>query len=128
MDKGSSRIICYLSCSGDLMPGIKEEMVVFLVAVLSGAIVCLVYQCIRCFRRIVAHRLAVIGAEDMVFWIGSAVYMFVQIYHTSDGSIRWYFLLGVVLGVVLMSVFLNGAGKLLKKIYGNKEKDLSTRA
>lgn len=97
------------------MPGIKEEMVVFLVAVLSGAIVCLVYQCIRCFRRIVAHRLAAIGAEDMVFWIGSAVYMFVQIYHTSDGSIRWYFLLGVVLGVILMSVFLNGAGKLIKK-------------
>ena len=110
------------------MPGIKEEMMVFLVAVLSGAIVCLVYQCIRCFRRIVAHRLAAIGAEDMVFWIGSAVYMFVQIYHTSDGSIRWYFLLGVVLGVILMSVFLNGAGKLIKKIYGNKEKDLSSRA
>ena len=97
------------------MPGIKEEMVVFLVAVLSGAIVCLVYQCIRCFRRIVAHRLAAIGAEDIIFWLGSAVYMFVQIYHTSDGSIRWYFLLGVVLGVILMSVFLNGAGKLIKK-------------
>lgn len=97
------------------MPGIREEMVVFLVAVVSGAVVRLTYQCIRCFRRIVAHRLAAIGAEDMIFWMGSAVYMFVQIYHTSDGSIRWYFLLGVVLGVILMSVFLNGVGKLLKK-------------
>lgn len=110
------------------MPGIKEEMMVFLVAVLSGAIVCLVYQCIRCFRRIVAHRLAVISVEDMFFWVGSAVYMFVQIYHTSDGSIRWYFILGVVFGVILMSAFLNGAGKLYKKIYGSKEKDLSSGA
>ena len=110
------------------MPAIREEMVVFLVAVVSGAVVRLTYQCIRCFRRIVAHRLAAIGAEDMIFWMGSAVYMFVQIYHTSDGSIRWYFLLGVVLGVILMSVFLNGAGKLLKKIYGSKEKDLSSGA
>lgn len=101
---------------------------VFLSAVVSGAIVRLVYQCIRCFRRIVSHTLAAIGAEDLIFWLGSAVYMFVQIYHTSDGSIRWYFLLGVVLGVILMSVFLNGAGKLIKKIYGNKEKDLSSRA
>ena len=101
---------------------------VFLAAVVSGAIVRLVYQCIRCFRRIVSHTLAAIGAEDLIFWLGSAVYMFVQIYHTSDGSIRWYFLLGVVLGVILMSVFLNGAGKLIKKIYGNKEKDLSSRA
>ena len=110
------------------MPGIQEEMMVFLIAVVSGAIVRLVYQCIRCFRRIIVHDLAAVSAEDMIFWLGSAVYMFVQIYHTSDGSIRWYFLLGVVLGVILMSVFLNGAGKLIKKIYGNKEKDLSSRA
>ena len=110
------------------MPGIHEEMMAFLIAVVSGAIVRLVYQCIRCFRRIVVHDLAAVSVEDMIFWLGSAVYMFVQIYHTSDGSIRWYFLLGVVLGVILMSVFLNGAGKLLKKIYGSKEKDLSSGA
>ena len=110
------------------MPGIREEMMVFLAAVAAGGIVRLVYQCIRCFRRIVSHTLAAIGVEDMIFWLGSAVYMFVQIYHTSDGSIRWYFLLGVVLGVILMSVFLNGVGKLLKKIYGSKEKDLSSGA
>ena len=80
------------------MPGIREEMIVFLVAVVSGAAVRLAYQCIRCFRRIIAHRLAAIGVEDMIFWIGSAIYMFVQIYHTSDGSIRWYFILGLVFG------------------------------
>lgn len=106
------------------MPGIREEMMVFLIAVVSGATVRLVYQCIRCFRRIVAHQLTAINVEDIIFWIGSAVYMFVQIYHTSDGSIRWYFILGVALGVILMSVFLNKEEKLYKKIYGQKEKDL----
>ncbi len=106
------------------MPGIREEMMVFLSAVVSGAIVRLVYQCIRCFRRIVSHTLAAIGIEDMIFWLGSAIYMFVQIYHTSDGSIRWYFILGVGLGVILMWVFLGREEKLLKKIYGRKEKDL----
>ena len=105
------------------MPGIREEMIVFLVAVVSGAAVRLAYQCIRCFRRIIAHRLAAIGVEDMIFWIGSAIYMFVQIYHTSDGSIRWYFILGVALGAVLMSAFLRSAEKLYKKIYGAKKKD-----
>ena len=110
------------------MPGIREEMVVFLVAVVSGAVVRLTYQCIRCFRRIVVHRLAAIGAEDMIFWMGSAVYMFVQIYHTSDGSIRWYFILGVALGAVLMSVFLRSARKLYRKIYGRKKKDFSSGA
>ena len=110
------------------MPGIREEMIVFLVAAASGAIVRLAYQCIRCFRRIIEHKLLAVSVEDMIFWVCSAIYMFVQIYHTSDGSIRWYFVLGVVLGVILMSVFLNGAGKLLKKIYGSKEKDLSSGA
>lgn len=107
------------------MPGIREEMMVFLAAVAAGGIVRLVYQCIRCFRRIVSHTLAAIGVEDMIFWLGSAVYMFVQIYHTSDGSIRWYFILGVALGAVLMSVFLRSAEKLYKKIYGAKKKDCS---
>ena len=106
------------------MPGIREEVMVFLVAVVSGAIVRLAYQCIRCFRRIVEHDLAAVSLEDMIFWLGSAVYMFVQIYHTSDGSIRWYFILGVGLGVSLMWVFLNREEKLFKKIYGRKEKDL----
>ncbi|MXP74004.1 hypothetical protein GN277_00660 [Lachnospiraceae bacterium WCA-9-b2] len=106
------------------MMGIREEMMVFLAAVVSGGIVRLIYQCIRCFRRIVSHTLAAIGAEDLIFWMGSAVYMFVQIYHTSDGSIRWYFILGVGLGVILMWVFLDREEKLFKKIYGNKEKDL----
>ena len=94
---------------------------VFLAAVVSGAIVRLVYQCIRCFRRIVSHTLAAIGAEDLIFWLGSAVYLFVQIYHTSDGSIRWYFVLGVVLGVAFMWVFLDREEKLFKKIYGRKQ-------
>lgn len=106
------------------MPGIREEVMVFLVAVVSGAIVRLAYQCIRCFRRIVEHDLAAVSLEDMIFWLGSAVYMFVQIYHTSDGSIRWYFILGVALGVVLMSAFLGGLEKMYKKIYGRKKKDL----
>ena len=94
---------------------------VFLAAVVSGAIVRLVYQCIRCFRRIVSHTLAAIGAEDLIFWLGSAVYMFVQIYHTSDGSVRWYFVLGIVLGVAFMWVFLDREEKLFKKIYGRKQ-------
>ena len=101
---------------------------VFLAAVVSGAIVRLVYQCIRCFRRIVSHTLAAIGAEDLIFWLGSAVYMFVQIYHTSDGSIRWYFVLGVALGTIFMTVFLRGVQNLSEKIYGSKKKDLSSKS
>ena len=106
------------------MPGIREEMIVFLVAVVSGAVVRLAYQCIRCFRRIMEHTLLAIGVEDMIFWVCSSIYMFVQIYHTSDGSIRWYFVLGVALGMIFMTLFLRGVRNLSEKIYGSKKKDL----
>lgn len=109
------------------MPGIREEMMVFVAAVLSGAIVRLTYRCISCFRQIVKHHLFVIEAEDLIFWIGSALYMFVQIYHTSDGSIRWYFILGVVLGASLMTFFLWKIEKIYKKIYAHKKKKSSSK-
>ena len=110
------------------MPGLKEELMVFVMAVISGAIVRLAYRCIACFRNIIRHNLAAIGIEDLIFWIGSAIYIFVQIYHTSDGSIRWHFVLGVVLGAVLMTVFLRQLEKVYKKIYTRKNKDFPQKS
>ena len=103
---------------------IRGELVIFLVSVVTGIMLRLVYRSISIFRQLVEHSLFIIGIEDIIFWLGAALYVFVQIYHTSDGSIRWYFILGVALGVILMSVFLNKEEKLYKKIYGQKEKDL----
>ena len=105
------------------MPGIREEFIVFVLAVLSGAIIRLIYKCISCFREIVKHSLAVIGVEDFIFWTGAALYLFVQIYHTSDGSIRWYFILGVVLGAFLSAFFIRKAEKLHKKMYARRKKN-----
>ena len=107
------------------MPGIREEFIVFVLAVLSGAIVRLVSKCISSFREIVRHSLVAIGAEDFLFWLGSALYLFVQIYHTSDGSIRWYFVLGVVLGAVLAAFLIRQAEKIHKKMYARSKKNSS---
>ena len=104
---------------------IRGELVIFLVSVVTGIMLRLVYRSISIFRQLVEHSLFIIGIEDIIFWLGAALYVFVQIYHTSDGSIRWYFIRGVALGAVLMSVFLRSAEKLYKKIYGAKKKDCS---
>lgn len=109
------------------MTGIQEEFMVFLAAVLSGGIIRLVYRCISCFRQIVRHNLTVIGIEDLIFWIGTAVYVFVQIYHTSDGSVRWHFILGVVVGAFFMTGFLRQEEKVYKKIYTYWERICSKR-
>ena len=103
----------------------KEELIIFVLAIISGLIVRLVYRCISCFRQIVKHGYLAMGIEDVVFWVGVSVYLFVQIYHTSSGSIRWYFALGVVFGVFLMSLFLKKVEELFQKIYTRRKKDLS---
>ena len=58
-----------------------------------------------------------IEIEDFLYWIATAIYLFVQIYHTSNGSIRWYFVLGVVLGVAVSTFLWKRIEKMLKKIY-----------
>ena len=85
--------------------GIGKELFIFLLAVLAGAIVRLAYRCISCLREVVHHAYWVIELEDLIYWIGTAIFLFVQIYYTSSGSVRWYFILGVGIGGIIMSVF-----------------------
>lgn len=105
------------------MTGILEEFTIFILAILSGMIVRMVYGCISCFRKIVKHNRIVMEIEDFFFWMGTALYIFVQIYHTSDGSIRWYSVLGIVAGAVFSSCLLKKVEKCGKKMYGKKEKN-----
>ena len=60
------------------MPQIREEVVIFLAALLTGMIVRLVYIGLNVFRQIVRHNLRIMESEDLIFWIGSAFYIFVH--------------------------------------------------
>ena len=81
--------------------GIGKELSVFLQAVLAGNLIYLVYSVIRVMRRLWKHNLFFVSLEDLIFWIGTGIYLFVRIYQTSDGIIRWYFVIGVLLGGIV---------------------------
>lgn len=81
--------------------GIEKELSVFLQAALAGNLVYMVYLVVRIFRRIVKHNLFWISLEDALFWIATGFYLFSEIYQTSNGTIRWYFVLGVLVGGIL---------------------------
>lgn len=80
------------------MIGIGSEALIFLYAGLSGMAVLFSYYILIFFRRIVRHCSAVIAAEDILFWICASIYVFGQMYDTTYGSIRWFFILGIVSG------------------------------
>lgn len=104
------------------MPGIGGEAGIFLQAMLAGIAVTGVYECLRVLRRIVKHGLFAITIEDFLFWLGTALYLFVQIYYTSNGSIRWFFVLGVVFGMVFFSCAVQFVKKIWRKLYGKFHK------
>lgn len=78
--------------------GIGKETAILLYAGLSGVIVFLSYQVLYLFRRLLRHSAVIIGIEDLLYWIAVSVYLFHQMYKTIYGSIRWFFVLGVVSG------------------------------
>ena len=103
------------------MLGIEKELLVFIQAILAGNLVCLVYCFLRVLRRIIKHNLFFISLEDLMFWIWTGIYLFVQMFKTCDGNIRWYFVIGVLLGGAFTCYFIL---KLVKKYvakWGKKE-------
>ena len=109
------------------MPGLEKELEVFVHAVLSGIVVYGVYTLIRIARRIVKHNLLTVSIEDFLFWVGTSFYLFIRIYNNSDGKVRWYFVLGIAAGMILLSFAIFLAKKMFSKIKKTVEKQEKTR-
>lgn len=109
------------------MLGLEKEMTIFVHAVIAGMLVYGTYTLLRIIRRIIKHNLCAISIEDFLFWTGTSLYLFVEIYYTSDGSVRWFFVLGVVLGMLLFSFFVFWVKKIYKKIEKSIDKHVKTR-
>ena len=97
------------------MTGIASELSIFISACLLGNLICLVYYALRVFRRLVRHSLLWVSIEDLIFWVGTAIYLFMEMYRTCSGSIRWYFVLGVLAGGIVTC-------KIVKKVVDKMQK------
>ena len=101
------------------MAGVGNEMSVFLQALLAGNVVYWTYYLIHLIRKLIRHNLFFVSLEDFFYWIGVGFYLFVKMFNTSDGSIRWYFILGVVVGAILPWIFMK---KCRKKFVAHSKK------
>lgn len=94
------------------MLGIEKELVVFGVSFLNGITIAAIYGAIRIFRRMIRHNLFWISLEDVSFWLFSAIFLFTEMYRVCAGSIRWYYVIGVILGGCITCIIVQ---KVLKK-------------
>ena len=95
--------------------GISAEAQVFLASLLLGGKLMLVYLGLCLFRVIIPHRRCFRDAEDILFWLFCAARAWELLFWANDGSIRWYFLAGIALGMITCREIL---GKPLKKLAG----------
>lgn len=86
---------------------IFRETDILLSAMATGALLFFVYDILRILRRILPHGAIWIAAEDVLFWLGSAVVIFAMLYREADGSLRAFSIGGVVVGMLLYACLLS---------------------
>ena len=61
----------------------------------------LLYDLLRILRRHFAHSLFVISVEDFTFWCFCGGEVFLLMYRESNGTLRWFAVLGALTGMLL---------------------------
>ncbi|MCI8299328.1 MAG: spore cortex biosynthesis protein YabQ [Lachnospiraceae bacterium] len=105
----------------EVSAGILKETDVLLAAFFTGILLLLIYDVLRIFRRIVPHKLWLVGGEDLIFWIGSAAALFAMLYRENSGYIRGFVIGGVLVGMLIYNLIFSawvvkGSVFLLEKI------------
>lgn len=77
-------------------------------AMIMGVFITFLYDIIRIFRRVVPHGSFLTALEDIVFWIYSASEVFLLMYHESDGTLRWFAVLGAMAGMFCYKKLISG--------------------
>lgn len=79
----------------------SEENVFLLYAFASGIFITFIYDILRILRRVVPHKGLLISLEDLAFWIFCAIHIFQLMHRESNGSLRWFAVMGALAGMLL---------------------------
>ena len=80
------------------------ELDFFLYAALTGIILSAVYDVFRILRRVYAHGTFWVAVEDFIYWLGSALFISYILLKENNGTIRWFFVLAIPLGMLVYNL------------------------
>ncbi|MDF2485786.1 MAG: hypothetical protein K0R46_1954 [Herbinix sp.] len=96
---------------------ITVELQFFLISILWGAILLVVYDILRIVRRLIKHGVVMIAIEDLIFWLAAGFFIFSMIYRENNGIIRGFSMIGMLLGLVLYHFSISeGVVKIVTKL------------
>nr|WP_243139593.1 spore cortex biosynthesis protein YabQ [Blautia luti] len=75
-------------------------------AAATGAVLLFCYSILRGLRRIWHHSAFFTGAEDLLYWLASALWVFARVYRNNDGILRLFMVPGMIAGALLCHFFL----------------------
>lgn len=78
-----------------------SENIFLFYALIMGIFITFVYDILRIFRRILPHNNFWVSVEDLCFWVYCAAEVFLMMYHESDGTLRWFAVLGALVGMMV---------------------------
>lgn len=77
---------------------IVKEASLFLDSLFMGLLVMAAYDLLRLLRRIMPHKNIFVSMEDFIFWNLAGLFIFGLIYSENDGTIRWFIIVGIIVG------------------------------
>lgn len=97
---------------------IQSQTYVFLSSVIVGAILAIIFDIFRIFRRKGNTPNFVVYIQDVFYWIIVTLIIIMSAFITNDGDLRGYMFIGYILGAVIYivtvsSYILNITGKIL---------------
>lgn len=95
---------------------ISEELYILFTAIWSGCVVYGSYTVLRVVRKLIPHREWMVSLEDFCFWIVISIYLFSQIFYTTSGNLRWYIVVGLIIGGFCAHIIWSSAVKLSRQV------------
>ena len=89
-----------------MVSSVYWEWELLLITIKLGVKLALFYDIIRIFRFMISHRNFVISVEDFLFWIYATLVIFRLQLEQSDGVLRGFSVLGMLLGMFLYNKLL----------------------
>ncbi len=86
---------------------IGNEAIFLGISILLGAVLFLLYDILRIFRRVIPHGAVWIGIEDFLYWLICTAAVFLMLYQENDGMVRGFAIGGVIAGTLLYYLLLS---------------------
>ena len=84
-----------------------QQLWVLGVCVIAGILCGIVYDSFRAYRRCFPQRDVYVALCDVIFWLVSAVIVYLAVYLSNNAELRWHELIGLGIGFVLYILYIS---------------------